>query len=141
MTATDRVELPVPAHALPQRLPRDLLAMARHGLEEAATMRPDGMRYATAHLAALRAAAAVLAARATSTPGVRRSPPRSVWTLVAMVAPELADWVAFFVDGASKRAAVEAGIPRVVTAAGADGLVRSATDFVAVVETLVEAGR
>ena len=33
-----RQELPVPAHALPQRSPRELLTMARRGLEEAATI-------------------------------------------------------------------------------------------------------
>jgi HEPN superfamily protein len=129
-----RQELPVPAHALPQRSPRELLTMARRGLEEAATMRPDGLRYATAHLAALRAAAAVLAARATPAPGVRRSRPTSVWTLVVMVAPELRDWAAFFAAGAAKRAAAEAGIPRVVTAREADDLMRSAEQFIAVVE-------
>ena len=129
-----RQELPVPAHALPQRTPRELLTMARRGLEEAATMRPDGLRYATAHLAALRAAAAVLAARATPAPGVRRSRPTSVWTLVVMVAPELRDWAAFFAAGAAKRAAAEAGIPRVVTAGEADDLMRSAEQFIAVVE-------
>jgi hypothetical protein len=129
-----RQELPVPAHALPQRTPRELLTMARRGLEEAATMRPDGLRYATAHLAALRAAAAVLAARAIPSPGVRRSRPTSVWTLVVMVAPELRDWAAFFAAGATKRAAAEAGIPRVVTAREADDLMRSAEQFIAVVE-------
>ena len=73
MTTETRIQLPIPAHALPQRSPRALLDMAHRGLEEAASMRPDGLRYATAHLAALRAAAAVLAARAEPTPGVRRS--------------------------------------------------------------------
>jgi hypothetical protein len=132
--APARQELPVPAHALPQRTPRELLIMARRGLEEAASMRPDGLRYATAHLAALRAAAAVLAARATAAPGVRRSRPTSVWTLVVMVAPELREWAAFFAAGAAKRAAAEAGIPRVVTAREADDLMRAAEQFIAVVE-------
>lgn len=104
-------------------------------------MRPDGLRYATAHLAALRAAAAVLAARAEPAPGVRRSRPTSAWTLLAQVAPELSDWAAFFVAGCTKRAAAEAGIPRVVTAAEADALVRSAADFVNVVETALGVAR
>lgn len=129
-----RVELPMPAHALPQRSPRELLIMARRGLEEAAAMRPDGLRYATAHLAALRAAAAVLAARATSKPGVRRAEPTSVWVLVVQVAPELHEWAALFADGTSRRAAAEAGIPHVVTAREADDLMRSAEQFIAVVE-------
>jgi hypothetical protein len=129
-----RQELPVPAHALPQRTPRELLALARRGLAEAAEMRPDGLRYATAHLAALRAAAAVLAARATAAPGVRRGRPTSVWTLVVMVAPELREWAAFFAAGANKRAAAEAGIPRVVSAREAEDLMRAAEQFIAVVE-------
>ncbi|MGH3345240.1 MAG: SAV_6107 family HEPN domain-containing protein, partial [Carbonactinosporaceae bacterium] len=42
----------------------DLLTLARHGLAEATFARRAEERYAAAHLAALRAAAAVLAARA-----------------------------------------------------------------------------
>ena len=43
----------------------DLVALSRRGLIEADLLTLPGERYATAHLAALRAAAAVLAARAT----------------------------------------------------------------------------
>lgn len=141
MTTDTRIELPVPAHALPQRTPRALLDMAHTGLADAATMRPDGLRYATAHLAALRAAAAVLAARATPAPGVRRSLPTSVWTLLVMVAPELGGWATFFAAGATKRAAAEAGIPRVVTAAEADDLVSQVGQFIAVVQTMLGLAR
>lgn len=132
-----RVQLPVPAHALPQRTPSELLAMARRGLEEAAAIRPAGLSYATAHLAALRAAAAVLAARAEPAPGVRRSRPTSIWTLVVQVAPELSDWCAMFAAGAMKRAAAEAGIPRVVTAAEAVEIRTKAAMFVEVAAVLV----
>ena len=75
----------------------------------------DGLRYATAHLAALRAAAAVLAVRAQPAPG-RRSRMTSVWALLTRVAPELEEWAVFFAAGAAKRAAAEAGISRAVTA-------------------------
>src|SRR4029450_13185158 len=109
----ERQELPVPAHALPHRTPRALLALARLGLEEAAEARKDGLRYAAAHLAALRAAAAVLADRARPAPG-RRSRLPSVWSLLVLVTPELSEWASFFAAGAPKRAAAEAGIPRVV---------------------------
>jgi hypothetical protein len=139
VTTTDRVQLPVPAHALPQASPRRLLDMAHTGLLEAATMKP-GLRYATAHLAALRAAAAVLAARAIHTPGAGRKV-TSVWVLLPQVAEELTDWAAFFAGGAGKRAAAEAGIPRVVTAGEADAMVRSATGFVNVVETMLGVSR
>ncbi|MFE0421401.1 SAV_6107 family HEPN domain-containing protein, partial [Streptomyces sp. NPDC058953] len=57
----------------------DLLAQARAGLEEAAGLPTPNERYATAHLAALRTAAAVLAARGypdTPPPAARGTAPR-----------------------------------------------------------------
>ena len=123
----------MPAHVLPHRTPAQLLAIARQGLVEAAQTRPDGLRYAAAHLAALRAAAAMLAARARPSP-TRRQRVTSVWTLLVMVAPELTDWANYFATGATKRAAAEAGIPRVVSPREADDLLRAAEQFVAVVE-------
>jgi hypothetical protein len=130
----DKPELPsVPAHAFPHRSASQLLALARHGLDDAETQRVDGLRYATAHLAALRAAAAVVAARAKPVPS-RRSKLTSVWDLLTLVAPALGEWAAFFAASAGKRAAAEAGIPRVVTAREADDLLRAAASFVAVVE-------
>ncbi|SCG37944.1 SAV_6107 family HEPN domain-containing protein [Micromonospora halophytica] len=124
----------VPAHVLPHRTPAQLLEVARGGLTEAAQTRPDGLRYAAAHLAALRAAAALLAARARPAP-TRRHRITSVWVLLSTVAPELDEWAAYFAAGAGKRAAAEAGIPRVVSAREADDLLRAAEQFVAVVET------
>ncbi|HZN17085.1 MAG TPA: SAV_6107 family HEPN domain-containing protein [Micromonosporaceae bacterium] len=123
----------VPIHALPNRTPEQLLRLARHGLAEAAQTRPDGLRFATAHLAALRAAAAMLTARAKPAPA-RRSRVTSVWALLVLVAPEFTEWASFFAAGATKRAAAEAGIPRVVTSEEADDLLRAAEQFVAVVE-------
>ncbi|MDQ7905906.1 SAV_6107 family HEPN domain-containing protein [Phytohabitans sp. ZYX-F-186] len=123
----------VPAGVLPHRTPAELLVLARRGLEEAAQTRPDGLRYAAAHLSALRAAAAMLAARAQPAP-TRRNRVTSVWTLLLMVAPELREWATYFAAGASKRAAAQAGIPRVVTSREADDLLRAAEQFVAVVE-------
>jgi SAV_6107-like HEPN len=122
----------VPRHMLPQRSPAELLALSRHGLAEARRTPADGLRYATAHLAALRAAAAVLAARARPEPR-RRSRMTSVWTLLAAIAPELREWAAFFAAAASKRAAAEAGIPRAVSTREADDLTAAAEQFVAVV--------
>ncbi|QDY09814.1 chromosome segregation protein SMC [Micromonospora sp. HM134] len=123
----------VPAHVLPHRTPTQLLTVARHGLAEAAQTRPDGLRYAAAHLAALRAAAALLAARARPAPARRRRI-TSVWVLLAGVAPELDEWSRYFAAAAGKRAAAEAGIPRVVSAREADDLLRAAEQFVTVVE-------
>jgi hypothetical protein len=124
----------IPVSALPHRTPAELLVLARRGLDEALQTRPDGLRYAAAHLAALRAAAAMLAARARPAPGGRRGRLTSVWDLLVLVAPEFDEWASFFAVGASKRAAAEAGIPRVVSAREADDLLRAAEQFVALVE-------
>lgn len=128
----------VPAHLMPQRTSTELLKLARRGLAEAEGTDLDGLRYATAHLAALRAAAAVLAALARPGPR-RRGRPTSVWALLTVVAPELSEWAGFFAAGAVKRAAAEAGIPRSVSTREADDLVRDAGRFIAVVESVLVA--
>lgn len=124
----------VPAHVLPHRTPAELLRLAREGVAEAATTGPDGLRYATAHLAALRAAAAVLAVRAQPAPR-RRNQVTSVWALLRRVAPELGEWASFFAAGADRRAAAQAGVRGVVTAREADDLLRAAEQFIGLVET------
>jgi hypothetical protein len=108
-----------------------LLDQAHRALAEAGSSTDPRQRYATAHLAALRAAAAVLAARARPESG--RGRPRSAWTLLGQVAPDLGEWATFFAAGAGKRAAAEAGLSRAVTEREADDLVRDAGAFLAVV--------
>lgn len=108
----------------------DLIAQARTGLAEAAVAVVPADRYVDAHLAALRAAAAVLAAKAR--PRAARGP-RSVWALLPQVAPQLTEWAAFFAASAGKRAAAEAGLPRAVTPRDADDLLRQSEAFLAVV--------
>ena len=111
----------------------DLLAAARRSLTEASLAGTASERYACAHLAGLRAAAAVLAARGRSSggrsSGSRRSRVLSVWVLLPQVAPELGEWATFFAAGARKRAAAEAGLD-VVSHREADDLVRDAEAFV-----------
>jgi len=124
-------QLPLPP-ALPAAAGQ-LLDQARRGLAEAAGCTDPRQRYATAHLAALRTAAAVLAAR-TRPEATGRRRPRSAWVLLAQVAPELGEWATFFAAGAAKRAAAEAGLSHAVTEREADDLVRDAGSFVAVVE-------
>lgn len=110
-----------------------LLDAARGELAAAAASPSPAQRYAAAHLAALRAAAAVLAARAHPAQTVRRGAPRSVWALLGAVAPELSEWAAFFAAGARKRAAAEAGLARAVTRRDADDLLRDAEVFLGLV--------
>lgn len=91
-------------------------------------------RYAAAHVAALQATAALLAARARPASGRSRAQ-KNAWVLLAEVAPEFSEWADFFAAGAKKRAAAEAGITRVVTEREADDLVREADRFLALIET------
>jgi hypothetical protein len=123
-------QLPLPP-ALPAAAAQ-LLAQAHRALAEAIAATDHRQRYATAHLGALRAAAAVLAARTRPETGRRR--PRSAWVLLGQVAPELEEWATFFAAGAAKRAAAEAGLSRAVTDREADDLVRDVGTFLTVVE-------
>ena len=109
---------------------RDLLADAARGLGRAIRATNSADRYAAAHLAALRAAAAVLAARARPVRGRRGS----AWELIARVAPEFSEWAAFFAAGSAKRQAAEAGLCRLVTAREADDMVRQVAAFLDLVE-------
>jgi SAV_6107-like HEPN len=111
------------------------LARAAASLQEAITTTEVPLRYAQAHVAALRATAALLAARATPLTGRPRRPAqKNAWVLLAEVAPELGEWAAFFSAGAAKRAAAEAGSTRAVTGREADDLVRDADRFLGLVE-------
>src|SRR5205085_7782752 len=95
-------QLPLPPPLPPAAA--QLLDQAHRSLAEAAACTDDPRRrYATAHLGALRGAAAVLAARTRPESGRRR--PRSAWVLLGSVAPELGEWATFFAAGAAKRAA------------------------------------
>lgn len=122
----------VPSNTLPHRTPLELIGLARRGVAEARATATYAQSYATAHLAALRAAAAVLAAKARPAPRSRKRI-TSVWVLLAMVAPELSEWAAFFSAGAAKRSAAESGIA-LVTADEADDLIVHAAHFIDVVQ-------
>lgn len=112
------------------------LTRAAESLAEAIGATEVPTRYACAHVAALRAAAALIAARARpATPGRTKRPvQKNAWVLLAEVAPELEEWARFFAGGAAKRAAAEAGSSRAVSERDADDLVRDADRFLAVVE-------
>jgi hypothetical protein len=133
---------PEPAPPLPSVPPLGTVASrtavgqlhaARMGLAEAAESQSPAIRYVCAHLAALRAAAAVLAAHEPLATH-RRGRPRSVWVLLPEAEPSLREWAAFFAAGADKRAAAEAGLPRAVTPREAEDLLHDAEVFVQIVE-------
>lgn len=121
------------------RLPstvRTHLADARSRLAESAAARTPAERYVAAHLAALRAAAAILAARPKPIDGRRRRL-RSAWELLPEAEPRLTEWAVYFALSARKRAAAEAGMVRVVSPRDADELAAEAARFVVTVESLL----
>jgi SAV_6107-like HEPN len=109
-----------------------LAAQAQSLLSEAAAEPSADERFRSAHLAALRTAAALFADRAR--PAARQRP-TNAWALLGTLAPELTDWAAYFAEGATKRAAIESGARRVVSEREADDLLRASAEFLAMVET------
>lgn len=116
----------------------DLFRHAHRTLNAARTM-PDPLeRYAAAHLAALRATAAVLAVRGRPERNPRRRQAiRSAWDLLPEVAPELSEWASYFAAGASRRAAAEAGIRSAAGARDADDLTRNTGLYLRIVGRLL----
>jgi hypothetical protein len=129
--SSDATSVTLPANSRPTPSVPALFAAARAGLADAEAAQVSRERYALAHLAALRAAAAVLAARAR--PAQTRRRPVSAWQLLASVAPELGEWADFFATGATKRSAAEAGRP-VASRREADDLIRDAARFLLAAE-------
>lgn len=107
----------------------DLLERSRGGLLLACRSSTASERYTQAHLAALRAGAALLAARGTPS---GRTRPRSVWEVLPSVAPELTEEALFFAESGRRRLALERGTAS-VTAREADDLVRSGERFLELV--------
>ena len=123
---------PLPSTAL------DLLRRADGELLAAQFSSTPAETFNHAHLAALRAAAAVVAVR--GRPGGRR-PPRTVWDMLAAVAPEAADWSTFFAAGAPLRLAVDAGRFDAVDAEHAERTLSAAEDFLDDVRVLLQPDR
>ncbi len=113
----------------------DLLRRADGELLAAQFSSTPAETFTHAHLAALRAAAAVLAVRGRPT---GRRAPRTVWDMLAAVAPEAADWATFFAAGARLRLAVDAGRFDAVDAEHAERTLSGAEDFLDDVRLLLE---
>jgi hypothetical protein len=110
------------------------LRRARSAILAAELAERPSDRYLAAHLAALQIAAVLLAWRANPALARRGGRPRNVWRMLADVAPEFAEWAAFFAATQAKREAVRAGATTIVSAREADDLLRDAQCFLAMVE-------
>ncbi|MBE9373118.1 hypothetical protein IQ251_01520 [Saccharopolyspora sp. HNM0983] len=139
MTSSRDLSIPRPRHAAdepgtspPPEAPAGafsalLDARSRwHAAESAADPRA---RFVDAHAAALRAATALVVARAEC---LERPRPAGVWALLAEAAPELADWAEFLAGHSNRRALAESGVP-VVTGPQADRLLVQSREFLDIV--------
>jgi hypothetical protein len=108
-----------------------LLERARSAIVAAAAAADAEERFCLAHLGALRAAAALVAACGRPS-GSRRLV--SVWLLLGTLAPRFADWAGYFAAGAPTRTAIEAGARNAVSTRTADDQLQAATEFCRLVE-------
>lgn len=122
-------------------LPRAVRELIRRGdreLSVARTCTDPAVAFSHAHLAALRYAGAVIAARPASS---SRSRARSAWVMLAAREPRLASWSAYFSGGAATRAAVDAGRFEAVEAVDALEWIDAAERFgTEVCDVLAECG-
>lgn len=108
----------------------DLLDRAQATLVAACHADTAADRYIAAHLAALRCAAALLAARPVAIK--RGGPVRTVWAHLGLLAPELSEWADYFAAAGGRRAQVEGGATPSLREA--DDLLRSAETFACLVQ-------
>lgn len=121
----DRVGVLHDSTVLPQTA--DLLRRADAELLAAQFSSEPWEMFSHAHLAALRAGAALVAARGRP---AGRGAPRTVWGMLDAVAPELHTLSALFAQSATLRSAVDAGRFDLVTRVRAERALTAAEDLV-----------
>ena len=133
-TVPARAAASVPAAAGVPLAVTDLLERSRETLESACRAVDTTERHRDAYLGALRAGAALVAARVAAPP---RSRPRSVWQTLPEIAPELGEWATFFAASSRRQALADRG--GWVSAREADDLLRQSEMFLRLVSDLLGA--
>ncbi len=119
----------------------DLLNRSEESLDLACHATVARERYLQAHLAALRAAAALVGSRGERDPHDPRGSHdraggptrRGLWTALAVTAPELGEWASYFAATGRRSRRVVRGEPTPISPRDADDLVRAAQTFLALV--------
>src|SRR5699024_8818975 len=132
---TDRSALPIELHPPMSPAAVALLDQARHDLDDADESGDPAFRFVAVYRSALRAGAAILAARGRPHRGHAR--PESVWNLLTETVPELESWAAVFAANSSRQALAQAGITSRISTDDAAELLRFATEFVALAQQVV----
>lgn len=111
----------------------ELLDRSRGTLAQACQAQRTNDRYIAAHLGALRAAAALLAAQNGDHRPHRRRLSGNVWDGIARLAPELGEWADYFAVCGERRRALEGGTEH-ATGREADDLLRAAETFLGLIQ-------
>ena len=127
----------------------DLLSRSEASLDQACHATVARERYLQAHLAALRAAAALVGSRGGCDPHDPHGPHdgsgeptrRGLWTALAVDAPELGEWASYFAATGRRSRRVVRGEPTPISPRDADDLVRAAQTFLALVTGRLGAAR
>ena len=114
-----------------------LITRAEQELAQVTSGQDPQEAFLHAHMAALRAAAAVLELQVV--PGGRRRRVRSAWEQLAEVGPQWQEWADYFAQGAAVRAAIESGRTAHLSPAEADEVVAAAADFLEQAQAAVSA--
>lgn len=122
----------------------DMLERSRGSLLAACQAHDVAERYLQAQLGALRAGAALVAARSGPAHRLDGQPqrrgvtgrPGDLWSLLAEVAPELGEWAEFFAHSTARREHIAKGSAMVSTRE-ADDLLRQAETFADLVATML----
>lgn len=120
----------------PAALPAGVLALLAQAHEcrwEAEQTTEPAESYVSAHIAAFRAATALVLLRSRNR---TRSRPASVWALLTEVAPEFGEWSEYFAARTDRRAAADAGISNLTRAEAAELVARSG-EFVSSAERIL----
>lgn len=114
-----------------------LIGRAVRDLDHAAHAKSHNATYTLAHLAAVRAAAAVISAKISPEQANRQHRPDSIWDLLPRVALNLEEQSAFFKAGTGRRLRAEHGQRNAVTAEQAEEMLAAAHLFIETVEGML----
>src|SRR5690625_2109374 len=117
---------------------RQLLARAHAELDGAQTADAPREQFLHAHMAALRAASAVVSLVPGEHAPRRRRTPRSVWVQLEEAGQQWQEWATFYTASAHTRAALESGQLREVESAEAQEAIDIAGRFIQCVERFLD---
>lgn len=109
---------------------RQLLARAHAELDGAQSAPEPREQFLHAHMAALRAAAAVVSVVPRDRAPRRRGTPRSVWVQLEEAGPQWQEWARYYTASAHTRAALESGQLREIESAQAQEAIDTAGRFI-----------